>query len=288
MTTVFARDREFDLTLESDARLISVLVAVAVAVLVLATAIFLYGYRVLRVMRSGLHHPGNTSKKSLDSEKLTGSVRSDSKRSERIMPTSSTFPDVYGRQATAPVRPPRPPVMAPTPNPLRKSPSVPHRPMAAYNNIASVAPPAAAATRHHRRQYTSPPGVVTPHIAEWMKVADKVVGRHPYAQPLCTRVATQEEVDLISGHVYIPWAYTGPGVTQPTPVKVMKPGVLIAKTQSNVLKDVSNTRVKTREGQPAASTSNTKRSAHKKSAHRINRKENTAAGHHSLDPSGRR
>jgi len=53
MPIIVVRDHEFDLILESDARIISVLVAIAVGILLLSTIIFFYGYRVLRVMRNG-------------------------------------------------------------------------------------------------------------------------------------------------------------------------------------------------------------------------------------------
>lgn len=55
-----------------------------------------------------------------------------------------------------------------------------------------------------------------------MGVADTVVGRHPFAQPLSARVATQAEIDLIGGHVHIPWAFRA-NISQPVPVKVLKP-----------------------------------------------------------------
>jgi len=64
--------------------------------------------------------------------------------------------------------------------------------------------------------------LVSPHIAGWMGVADTVVGRHPFAQPLSARVATQAEIDLIGGHVHIPWAFRA-NISQPVPVKVLKP-----------------------------------------------------------------
>ena len=64
--------------------------------------------------------------------------------------------------------------------------------------------------------------LVSPHIAGWMKVADTVVGPHPFAQPLSARVATQAEIDLIGGHVHIPWAFRAK-LSQPVPVKVLQP-----------------------------------------------------------------
>jgi hypothetical protein len=64
--------------------------------------------------------------------------------------------------------------------------------------------------------------IVSPHTAGWMKIADDVVGRHPFSKPLPERVASQAEIDLISDHVHIPWAYDARR-SQPTPVKVLGP-----------------------------------------------------------------
>lgn len=62
-------------------------------------------------------------------------------------------------------------------------------------------------------------GIVSPHIAGWMRVADDVVGRHPFAKPLCDRLPSQAEIALVSRHVHIPWAHDA-GPLQPTPGKV--------------------------------------------------------------------
>ncbi|CAA7267832.1 unnamed protein product [Cyclocybe aegerita] len=50
---------------------------------------------------------------------------------------------------------------------------------------------------------------IDPKIAALMHAADTVVGAHPNARPLSARIATREEIELISGHVHIPWAFTG-------------------------------------------------------------------------------
>jgi len=200
------------------------------------------------------------------------------------MPTSSTFPDVYRHPAAAPVREKR---FAISTSPLRKSTSVPHRPAAVYNSVTKLAHPAPAPTRRPHRQLTAPPGVVTPHIAEWMKVADRVVGRHPDAKPLCTRVASQREVDTISGHVYIPWAPTRPGLTPPFPVKVLKPGSVPSQRYPNVLRDTSNIHITTPDSRPIA-TSSTKKQIKRKTGRRAYGKENISAAQCPLNPPGRR
>jgi hypothetical protein len=55
-----------------------------------------------------------------------------------------------------------------------------------------------------------------------MKIADDVVGRHPFAKPLFERVASQAEIDLISDHVQLRWVHDGRR-SQPTAVKVLGP-----------------------------------------------------------------
>lgn len=86
---------------------------------------------------------------------------------------------------------------------------------------------------------------VLPHIAGWMEVADNVVGGHPHARPLITRIATQAEIALISGHVHIPWAYTPVKKIQPGgPVGIQKPTTSYATLSiipSLALEDVGNT-----------------------------------------------
>lgn len=80
---------------------------------------------------------------------------------------------------------------------------------------------------------------VSPHTSGWIQVADDVVGRHPYGKPLITRIATQAEIALISGHVHIPWAFEHLKKTQPVPVKIQKPSA--AMMPSLVLGNVGNT-----------------------------------------------
>ena len=88
---------------------------------------------------------------------------------------------------------------------------------------------------------------VSPHIVGWMKIADEVVGRHPYAKPLLERVASQAEIDLISDHVHIPWAHDARR-SQPTPVKVLGPAQ-DAQQQFGLLK-LSASAENTRRGFP--------------------------------------
>lgn len=75
----------------------------------------------------------------------------------------------------------------------------------------------------HLQRTLPPANLVSPHIVGWTRVADFVVGPHPNAQPLSSRIATQAEINMISGHVHIPWAYNDSGRLQPIPVKVQKP-----------------------------------------------------------------
>ena len=84
---------------------------------------------------------------------------------------------------------------------------------------------------------------VLPHTSAWTQVADHVVGRHPQGKPLITRVATPDEIALISGHVHIPWAYTHVKKNQPVPVKVQKPAAVYAPltiVPSLALEDLGN------------------------------------------------
>lgn len=96
-----------------------------------------------------------------------------------------------------------------------------------YQASTSSPPPAFSQALH--QAYRRPPvvdsvqGGASPHIAGWMRVADSIVGSHPFAQPLSARVATQTEIDLISGHVHIPWALDRPKTSRPMPVKLQKP-----------------------------------------------------------------
>lgn len=77
-----------------------------------------------------------------------------------------------------------------------------------------------------------------------MKVADSVVGRHPNSQPLYMRVATQAEIDLISGHLHIPWASKGHGRSPMIPIKngQLTAPVVAPPPIVHPLKDVSNAR----------------------------------------------
>ena len=69
-------------------------------------------------------------------------------------------------------------------------------------------PPSPLPTAHVRLAFSSTAG--------WMmRIADDVVGRHPFAIPLFERVATPAEVAFISGHVHVPWAYVTTTVMRP-------------------------------------------------------------------------
>lgn len=117
---------------------------------------------------------------------------------------------------------------------IRKNTSVPPRPGGLYQGVNGLY----YASRSPR---TPPPeNFVSPHVAGWMQVADSVVGQHPHAQPLSSRIATQAEIDMISGHVHIPWAFNDSGRPQPVPVKVQKPVTVVYREEP--LKDVGNLR----------------------------------------------
>jgi hypothetical protein len=118
---------------------------------------------------------------------------------------------------------------------MRKYPTVSHRPMAVYNSTnygfrqgSTATPrPGFGQSPHPTYRALLPlQGGVSPHIAGWMRVADSIVGSHPFAQPLSARVATQAEIDLISGHVYIPWAMDRPKSSHPMPVNLQRPNAI--------------------------------------------------------------
>ncbi len=121
-----------------------------------------------------------------------------------------------------------------SPATVRKYPTVSHRPTAVYNSTdygfrqASTASPRPGFGQTLHPTYRALPlqGGVSPHIAGWMRVADSIVGSHPFAQPLSERVATQAEIDLISGHVYIPWALDRPKSSRPMPANLQRPNTV--------------------------------------------------------------
>ncbi|PPQ68132.1 hypothetical protein CVT24_002958 [Panaeolus cyanescens] len=133
--------------------------------------------------------------------------------------------------------------------PIRKFNSAPHRNVGIYagaKRFQSSHTVVTAPSATHTVQSTplASSGAVSPHIAGWARVADHVVGRHPNAQPLSTRVATTAEIELISGHVHIPWAFNpDPNKIQPTAVKVVPPvmsGQHAPFDTANVLREVTN------------------------------------------------
>ena len=139
-----------------------------------------------------------------------------------------------------------------------------HTPIGTSTGSSPVAPHAA---RH-----------VSPHIVGWVALADSVVGQHPHARPLHSRLATQAEIDMISGHVHIPWAHKNdPTRPQPTAVKVQKPVVFHPAVPPPVLmpplQDTGNVH---RKGVSAymSEIALEKRSPKGKSARRVRGKEN--------------
>ena len=135
---------------------------------------------------------------------------------------------------------------------IRKNASVPSRPAGLYqggNSLYHLPPHDGHPTYVSHPHRTLPPAnLVSPHIVGWTRVADFVVGPHPNAQPLNSRIATQAEINMISGHVHIPWAYNDSGRPQPIPVKVQKPVTVyqLAPAQptrpEEPIKDVGNLR----------------------------------------------
>ncbi|KAH9475172.1 hypothetical protein JR316_0012283 [Psilocybe cubensis] len=248
-TVFFTRDRELDDTLESEAHLTLILVGVGLGILVIVTAAVYYGYRLVRILRPAwcfwrFSGPITNSADTVEvkrSESGTSEVNSLSVD----MSMAQSKPSFIRRQ-TEPERTPPSSRIPSFFNSIRKnsSVSVPRQHTGVYtgtnNRSPFPGPPPAVRLNspttptqsrfnsHGATPHTSPAqqGIVTPHIAAWMKVADSVVGRHPDAQPLSARVATQAEIDLISGHVHVPWAFNGPGPSgsqPPVPVKVMRP-----------------------------------------------------------------
>ncbi|KIM44103.1 hypothetical protein M413DRAFT_375038 [Hebeloma cylindrosporum] len=113
---------------------------------------------------------------------------------------------------------------------IRKNASVPSRPVGLYQGGNGLYHPPphdgrpAYVSHPHSHRTLPPANSVSPHIIGWTRVADSVVGPHPNAQPLSSRIATQAEINMISGHVHIPWAYNdASGRPPPIPVKVQKP-----------------------------------------------------------------
>lgn len=167
-------------------------------------------------------------------------------------------------------------------NPVRKYASTPR-----YSNIHIYrgahglhTPPAAKLAAAHRPPTMPALSLHTfaaAHNAAWMDVADAVVGRHPHARPLHARVATRAEIDIISGHVHIPWAYGASDRPQPVPVKVLKPLINYPAVppQPGLLKDVSN--VGDRDVRVVNKPLSGRASPRTKKAHRTRGKENMAA-----------
>jgi len=227
---LFARDVELNLSLEAEARLTLILVGVGLALLILITAAIFYLFPIWELLRQTCRFRGQvrneteaaTEVKSirslrnieydpiLDLQEAFFSSLISTPREKIIMPPRVFDPHGQQREVSAETR--RSPALF---NPIRKYATVPHRPTAVYlgaNRRHVVTPsilhPGFRPGMHSlaKPPASSPPeGFVTPHIAEWMKVADSVVGRHPSARPLRERVATHAEIDLISGHVHIPW-----------------------------------------------------------------------------------
>lgn len=133
-------------------------------------------------------------------------------------------------------------------SPIRKHSSTPrYSSVNLYRGVRGLhTPPPARLGPSYHPPMSSPDAYsgagVTPHIAGWMAVADSVVGPHPHARPLHTRVATKAEIEMISGHVHIPWAFKVDGRPPPVAVKVQIPDVVypVLPTQPGMLRDVGN------------------------------------------------
>ncbi|KAF8966063.1 hypothetical protein BDZ97DRAFT_1917766 [Flammula alnicola] len=245
MPTIFTRDLDLDLTLESEARTTLILVGIGVSILVLATAIVFYGSPVFQTVCYKLGLPGRLSNPT--DVKTSESSNAASNPSGTDIPISNSTMQLRCEQ-----RPNNAHRMSAFFGPIRKRPSAPHhRNITVYRGASGLhIPPATTRGSPYLSgaQMTTTPsaptGVVTPHIAGWMAVADSVVGRHPHAEPLSTRVATKAEIDMISGHVHIPWAYKSGHKPQHVRLKVQKPDVIYAPTpvQPGLLKDIGNIR----------------------------------------------
>ncbi|KDR72991.1 hypothetical protein GALMADRAFT_212963 [Galerina marginata CBS 339.88] len=277
MPSVFARDHSLDVTLESEARLISILVGIGIGILLLVSAIIIHGSQLLRKIRRGSYVPGQIANQA-EAEKGDHIKAFPPNDTTTSMPRLDLSQHRREPLAARGQRVPAPFI------PIRKSSSAPHRPAGVYNDVSrspftpTRSSPADRAP-HKARQQTKntpavPQGIVTAHIAEWNRVADSVVGRHPNAQPLSTRVATQAEIDLISGHVHIPWAFTGKCKSQPMPVKVLKP--IIVPTPSPIRTGFSKDIGAIPGGRDVLVTVNNtmKRPHGGKNARRVHRKEN--------------
>ncbi|KAF9530666.1 hypothetical protein CPB83DRAFT_920506 [Crepidotus variabilis] len=229
-------DQSLDLNLQSDTRLIAISIGVALAILVFATLAIIYLLPVCRsVWRTiGLPRPNRNPSAAPESKQphyLLEPVMASTPASKLKLPRTSPYP---------------PGIVGPPPKQqaatfftstasLRKHSTVSHRPTALYNGVKSFVAPTKPRPTFQARNYGRPPnaprqppklssvGEVTPHLAGWMKVADEVVGRHPNAVPLRGRIATQEEIELISGHVHIPWASTESAEHRPIVINLHRP-----------------------------------------------------------------
>ncbi|KAF8896852.1 hypothetical protein CPB84DRAFT_1848040 [Gymnopilus junonius] len=231
-----ARDHTLDIALESESRLILLIIAIAIGLLFIITAIVIHGSELLEIMRRYMRLSRSIAKEPGFEKTETANAPIMQATFVSSMPQSMSTPQIrqvpkYNTQQR----------ISTTFFPLRKHPSAPHKPAGVYSGVKRMpfsAVPSENCDSRHPLQQASLPGIVTHHIAEWMKVADSVVGRHPDAQPLHMRVAMQAEVDLISGHVHIPWASKSRGRSPMVPVKIIAFPPPAANT--GVLKDLSD------------------------------------------------
>ncbi|KAF8197051.1 hypothetical protein BJ912DRAFT_1140689 [Pholiota molesta] len=240
MPAALPRDLALDLNLESEARATLILVGILLAILVLSAVIAFNRHPIFRFFRRALclarRDPNQADTKG--------------KGSENQPPTSSSHDDMPISDSP---REDRPSFVHRMPNffsPIRKHSSTPrYSSVNLYRGVRGLHTPPPARLAPSYQPPMSPPDAysgagVTPHIAGWMAVADAVVGAHPHARPLHTRVATKAEIEMISGHVHIPWAYKVDGRPAPVAVKVQVPDVVypVLPAQPGMLRDVGNVR----------------------------------------------
>ncbi|KJA17329.1 hypothetical protein HYPSUDRAFT_46523 [Hypholoma sublateritium FD-334 SS-4] len=275
MPFILPRDVELDHTLESEAQTTLKVIGTAVGAIVLCGLIILCARPIwkyfLRKMGLAGQYPnpaGTKMTERLSTTELAPPLRT--------MPAAHIAPlgrdqkptDVHRQHGFF--------------SPVRKYASTPR-----YSNIHIYrgahglhTPPAAKLATVHRPPTMPALSLHTfaaAHNAAWMDVADAVVGRHPHARPLHARVATRAEIDMISGHVHIPWAYPESDRPQPVPVKVLKPLINYPAVppQPGQWTDVSN--VGDRDVRVVNKLPSGRASPRTKKAHRARGKENMAA-----------
>ncbi|KAF9483654.1 hypothetical protein BDN70DRAFT_276847 [Pholiota conissans] len=279
MPAVHLRDIDLDLSLESEARTTLTLIGILIAVLVVSAAVVFSRHAISRFFRR-IFCIGRRDSNRAD---MKGKVAE--KEVQAPTPPLESMPASY----PGTLRPERPTAIHQMPsffNPIRKHTSTPrYANINLYRGVRGLhtPPPArfgpsARLPMSSQNAYAAKP-VVSPHVAGWMAVADSVVGAHPQARPLHTRVATKAEIDMISGHVHIPWAFKVDNRPAPVAVKVQKPDVVFPvlpapSNQPALLRDVGNVRGRDADVANEESAQREKRTSRTKYTYRTRGKEN--------------